>query len=65
MISSQYLVFSFLIIAIGLRVLAQAALASRALETLLVVAGFAVLVDLIATAVITNHTPQFDICSLL
>jgi hypothetical protein len=64
-VSSQNLVFAFFIIAVGLWILAQTALTGAAFETLLTVAGLAVLVNLIATTVITNHTALSDKYSLL
>lgn len=65
MIGSQNLVFAFFIIAVGLWILAQTALTGATFETLLTVAGLAVLVNLSATAVLTNHALQSDKYSLL
>jgi hypothetical protein len=64
-LSAQYLFFSLLVIAVGLWILAQTALAITVLESLLAVAGFARLMNLVAAAVITNHTSHSDTLSNL
>ena len=64
-IGSQNLVFTFVVIAFGLWVLAQTAPTGATLETLFAVAGLAVLMNLVAATVITLHTTQSDKYSLL